>query len=700
MIACSQGARRRSASERRPAASCGSRLRSCSSSSAGRFRSGIHWARHCTRVAKAGDVGIVGRKGPVQSRRGRRGERAGDFLVCWAARPAIPPARAHRTDTPLSGRDLLRCLVEFDDRLGGDLFGGQPVALDGRGLPHQRFAAARHRHRRTQTALRRPAPLRRPAARRGRRPSRRGGCPARGGGPGGRDRRPDSDRKEWRLPSTSSGDASPIRPAFTHRTATAGRALRRMCFAAPRLSVPEFDCRAAPAARMLQGVDAVEHVAAAVSVAGRGARRAAARTQERIALREQRRGQRGLVAARRRRSAFDQQPADARMHGQGGDLAAQRRDAVGIGRAQPHRAIAARGRSRAAGGGSNQGTRPGRARSSTAPAAPRRPDRRAESPAARSPADCDAPLPATAAGRRPAACDRRGRRAGRPRPCEIGDSSSRSRPVRSSYRSMPRQAAIDDAGDALDRQRGLGHVRREDDLPRSRRAAARRPAARPAGRRRAAAAPDPRASASDCEAFFALANFADAGQEHSSRRAVRSSDLRHALRDQIDQRAAIEVRQIADHRPETSGPGFRRSGSRPGSAAIGSAASVADMTTIRSSGRTDCCTWRTIARARSLASDRSWNSSKTTAPTSGRNGSSSSRRSRMPSVMIAIRVRGPTSRLEAHLVADLVAQSAPSRTRLATGRRGRLPGPLRESHDGEDANRDHHRRDSAPPAAR
>ena len=111
-------------------------------------------------------------------------------------------------------------------------------------------------------------------------------------------------------------------------------------------------------------------------------------------------------------------------------------------------------------------------------------------------------------------------------------------------------------------------------------------------------------------------------------------------------------------RPGTAGPGFPPSGSRPSNGRSGSGASVADITTSFKSGRTVCCTRRTMARARSLLRLRSWNSSKTTTPTDSRNGSSWSIRSRIPSVTTWIRVCGRHRAVESHLVADLVAQSS------------------------------------------
>ena len=73
-------------------------------------------------------------------------------------------------------------------------------------------------------------------------------------------------------------------------------------------------------------------------------------------------------------------------------------------------------------------------------------------------------------------------------------------------------------------------------------------------------------------------------------------------------------------------------------AATGAASSVADMATINRSSRNASATSRQSARPRSAFRDLSWNSSKITAPTPGRSGSSCSMRVRMPSVTTSIRV--------------------------------------------------------------
>ena len=75
---------------------------------------------------------------------------------------------------------------------------------------------------------------------------------------------------------------------------------------------------------------------------------------------------------------------------------------------------------------------------------------------------------------------------------------------------------------------------------------------------------------------------------------------------------------------------------------IASASIVADISTIRRSGRSSDCASRVSASATSLARLRSWNSSKMTTPTPSSAGSSTSIRVRMPSVSTSIRVRADT----------------------------------------------------------
>ena len=65
-----------------------------------------------------------------------------------------------------------------------------------------------------------------------------------------------------------------------------------------------------------------------------------------------------------------------------------------------------------------------------------------------------------------------------------------------------------------------------------------------------------------------------------------------------------------------------------------------------------------MPRARSLSRPRSWNSSKTTTPADSRNGSSCSKRSRMPGVTTRMRSLRAVLAVEAHLITDLVAEPA------------------------------------------
>ena len=65
---------------------------------------------------------------------------------------------------------------------------------------------------------------------------------------------------------------------------------------------------------------------------------------------------------------------------------------------------------------------------------------------------------------------------------------------------------------------------------------------------------------------------------------------------------------------------------------------VADIRRIRKSGRNTCCASRVSAKATSVVKLRSWNSSKITTETPSSPGSSTSRRTRTPSVSTSIRV--------------------------------------------------------------
>ena len=83
-----------------------------------------------------------------------------------------------------------------------------------------------------------------------------------------------------------------------------------------------------------------------------------------------------------------------------------------------------------------------------------------------------------------------------------------------------------------------------------------------------------------------------------------------------------------------SAPPSRRATSPP--------SSVADMTSTRSAGRKCCCVSSVRANPRSACSDRSWNSSNSTAPYGSSDWSSASSRVSTPSVTTSTRVRGDT----------------------------------------------------------
>ena len=108
-------------------------------------------------------------------------------------------------------------------------------------------------------------------------------------------------------------------------------------------------------------------------------------------------------------------------------------------------------------------------------------------------------------------------------------------------------------------------------------------------------------------------------------------------------------------------------------AASRSPSSVADITTIRRSSRSEACTSSASARPRSADRWRSWNSSNSSAPTPGSSGSSWIMRVRMPSVTTSIRVRADTgarSDAVADGAADLLAHP---RDHEARGARGHAP---------------------------
>ena len=91
-------------------------------------------------------------------------------------------------------------------------------------------------------------------------------------------------------------------------------------------------------------------------------------------------------------------------------------------------------------------------------------------------------------------------------------------------------------------------------------------------------------------------------------------------------------------------PALVTTGAPPRRAATGPVAMVADMTITRRSGRSTSRASRVKARPRSVCRCRSWNSSKTTIPTPGREASDCRRRVSIPSVTTSIRVALPVRR--------------------------------------------------------
>ncbi len=94
---------------------------------------------------------------------------------------------------------------------------------------------------------------------------------------------------------------------------------------------------------------------------------------------------------------------------------------------------------------------------------------------------------------------------------------------------------------------------------------------------------------------------------------------------------------------------------------------VADMTRSLKSSRRPCCASRASARPRSASSERSWNSSNSTAATPSSIGSSRMSRVKIPSVTISIRVLPRDFRAEAHPQAHGFADAFAQRMRHALG---------------------------------
>ena len=107
---------------------------------------------------------------------------------------------------------------------------------------------------------------------------------------------------------------------------------------------------------------------------------------------------------------------------------------------------------------------------------------------------------------------------------------------------------------------------------------------------------------------------------------------------------------------------------------------VADITRIFRSSRKPCCASRASARPRSASSERSWNSSNSTAATPFSSGSSRISRVNTPSVTTSMRVLRRDLRAEAHAQADGVAGALAQRLRHAVGGGARRD-PARLEHE-------------------
>ena len=92
------------------------------------------------------------------------------------------------------------------------------------------------------------------------------------------------------------------------------------------------------------------------------------------------------------------------------------------------------------------------------------------------------------------------------------------------------------------------------------------------------------------------------------------------------------------------------------------------MTRRRRSSRKPACASSASARPRSASSERSWNSSKSTAATPSSAGSSRIMRAKTPSVTTSMRVRGPTFEPSRTRKPTVSPTSSPSVARHAVGR--------------------------------
>ncbi len=103
---------------------------------------------------------------------------------------------------------------------------------------------------------------------------------------------------------------------------------------------------------------------------------------------------------------------------------------------------------------------------------------------------------------------------------------------------------------------------------------------------------------------------------------------------------------------------------------MGPVATVADMAITRRSGRSTSRAARVKARPKSVCRCRSWNSSKTTIPTPGKESSVCSRRVSIPSVTTSIRVALPVHRSSLVTYPTVLPTSSPRRAdmRVAAAR--------------------------------
>ena len=161
------------------------------------------------------------------------------------------------------------------------------------------------------------------------------------------------------------------------------------------------------------------------------------------------------------------------------------------------------------------------------------------------------------------------------------------------------------------------------------------------------------------------ADFGRARQEREDRARLGAQRARDGLGHLVlDARARIARRGDAS-RPERRGLAIRSPAPRPSNAATRAPSMVADITRIFRSSRRPCCASRASARPRSASSERSWNSSNSTAAMPLSSGSSRISRVNTPSVTTSMRV-----------LADIFE---PKRTRKPTVSPVRSPKRLRHA---------------------